>query len=86
MKLIGIEEHFLTPEVRKLWEELGLDRSDPSVAVHSGGVERKTRAAGRDANGCFQGNGGVGAVVTALGGINAIFARLGGTAAFGGYR
>lgn len=48
MQLIGIEEHFLTPDVRKLWEELGLDRSDPGVAVHSGNVERRLLDFGRE--------------------------------------
>lgn len=48
MKLIGIEEHFLTPEVRALWEEFGLERCDPSVAVHSGAVERRLLDFGRE--------------------------------------
>lgn len=41
MKLIGIEEHFLTAEVRHAWESIGLDAVDPSVAFHSGVVERR---------------------------------------------
>lgn len=39
MKLIGIEEHFLTLEVRKAWEAIGLEATDPSVAFHSGAIE-----------------------------------------------
>ena len=39
MELIGIEEHFLTPEVRAAWDALGLEAVDPSVAVHSGETE-----------------------------------------------
>lgn len=41
MKLIGIEEHFLTAEVRHAWESIGLDAVDPSVAFHSGVIERR---------------------------------------------
>lgn len=41
MKLIGIEEHYLTADVRDAWEEIGLAATDPSVAVHSGEVERR---------------------------------------------
>lgn len=41
MKLIGIEEHYLTPGVRDAWEVVGLANYDPSVAVHSGEVERR---------------------------------------------
>jgi predicted TIM-barrel fold metal-dependent hydrolase len=32
MKLIGIEEHFLTPDVGDAWRALGLDASSPMVA------------------------------------------------------
>jgi hypothetical protein len=39
MKLIGIEEHFLTAEVRDAWHALGLAAVDPSVAYHSGVIE-----------------------------------------------
>jgi hypothetical protein len=39
MKLIGIEEHFLTAEVRAAWSFPGLDAGDPSVAFHSGTIE-----------------------------------------------
>ena len=39
MKLIGIEEHFLTAEVRDAWHALGLAAVDPSVAFHSGAIE-----------------------------------------------
>ncbi|MDQ0474108.1 amidohydrolase family protein [Labrys wisconsinensis] len=41
MKLIGIEEHFLTAEVRQAWAAIGLEASDPSVAVHSGTIEKR---------------------------------------------
>jgi len=39
VKLIGIEEHFLTAEIRQAWEAIGLDAVDPSVAFHSGAIE-----------------------------------------------
>jgi uncharacterized protein len=39
MKLIGIEEHFLTAEIREAWNAIGLDAVDPSVAFHSGAIE-----------------------------------------------
>jgi predicted TIM-barrel fold metal-dependent hydrolase len=41
MELIGIEEHFLTAEVREAWSALGLEASDPSVAFHSGTIEAR---------------------------------------------
>ena len=41
MKLIGIEEHFLTREVRDLWEAIDLKTRDPSVSVHSGTIARR---------------------------------------------
>ena len=41
MKLIGIEEHFLTAEVRDAWQKLGLAAMDPSVAFHSGAIEHR---------------------------------------------
>ena len=41
MKLIGIEEHYLTADVRDAWKAAGLAATDPSVAVHSGEVERR---------------------------------------------
>ncbi|MFT8953541.1 MAG: hypothetical protein ABF979_14865 [Gluconobacter sp.] len=37
MKLIGIEEHFLTTEVKDAWSAIGLEAADPSVAFHSMG-------------------------------------------------
>jgi predicted TIM-barrel fold metal-dependent hydrolase len=40
-KLIGIEEHYLTTDVRDAWGAIGLAATDPSVAVHSGEVERR---------------------------------------------
>ncbi|XFC38315.1 amidohydrolase family protein [Stenotrophomonas indicatrix] len=39
MKLIGIEEHFLTAEILKAWSDAGLEATDPSVAFHSGVME-----------------------------------------------
>lgn len=39
MKLIGIEEHFLTPEVLAAWHAIGLEASDPSVAFHGGAIQ-----------------------------------------------
>ena len=36
MKLIGIEEHFVTPEIMAEWQRAGLDRIDPSTKFHSG--------------------------------------------------
>lgn len=41
MKLVGIEEHYLTPEVRDAWDACGLGAVDPSVAIHSGAIERR---------------------------------------------
>jgi len=38
MTLIGIEEHFLTPEIRDAWNAAGLDAVDPSVAFDSGQI------------------------------------------------
>lgn len=41
MKLIGIEEHYLTVEVRDAWKAMGLAAMDPSVSVHSSEIERR---------------------------------------------
>ncbi|MEX6506976.1 amidohydrolase family protein [Jiella sp. M17.18] len=41
MRLIGIEEHFLTPEVRDGWNAINLAASDPSAAFHSGPIETR---------------------------------------------
>jgi hypothetical protein len=41
MKLIGIEEHYLTADVRDAWDAIGLAATDPSVAFHSGEIERR---------------------------------------------
>lgn len=41
MKLIGIEEHFLTGQVRQAWDAIGLDALDPSAAFHSGAIEAR---------------------------------------------
>jgi len=40
LRLVGIEEHYLTTGVRDAWEAIGLAATDPSVAVHSGEIER----------------------------------------------
>jgi predicted TIM-barrel fold metal-dependent hydrolase len=39
MKLIGIEEHVLTPQVRDAWHAIGLEATDPSVGYHAGAIE-----------------------------------------------
>lgn len=36
MQLIGIEEHFLTPEVAAAWQAMNLSAVDPSVLAHGG--------------------------------------------------
>ncbi len=41
MKLIGIEEHFLTGEVCSAWKAAGLDAKDPSIAFNSGVIKRR---------------------------------------------
>ncbi|MCJ2182763.1 amidohydrolase family protein [Novosphingobium sp. 1949] len=38
MKLIGIEEHFLTPDVAQAWHAVALEARDPSVAYHQGAI------------------------------------------------
>lgn len=43
MKLIAIEEHFLTPEVEQAWASIKLELADPSVAIHRGDIERRLR-------------------------------------------
>ncbi|MBS1054351.1 amidohydrolase family protein [Gluconobacter kondonii] len=41
MKLIGIEEHFLTTEVKDAWSAIGLEAADPSVAFHGGPLGKR---------------------------------------------
>ena len=41
MKLIGIEEHYLTAAVRDAWEAIRLAATDPSVGFHSGELDRR---------------------------------------------
>lgn len=41
MTLIGIEEHFLTPEVEAAWHAIKLDASDPSVGYHVGAIGQR---------------------------------------------
>jgi predicted TIM-barrel fold metal-dependent hydrolase len=41
MRLIGIEEHYLTAEVRQAWDAIGLEAADPMVAAHNGDIERR---------------------------------------------
>ena len=48
MKLIGIEEHFLTTEVRDAWRAVGLDAVDPSVAFHSGTIDTRLLDLGKE--------------------------------------
>lgn len=43
MKLIGIEEHFLTADIADAWTAIGLDAIDPSVRFHSDAVGRRLR-------------------------------------------
>lgn len=40
-KLIGIEEHYVTTDVRDAWGAIGLAATDPSVTFHSGEVEQR---------------------------------------------
>lgn len=40
-KLIGIEEHFLTAEMRQAWDAVGLQAVDPSLALRSGTIENR---------------------------------------------
>jgi uncharacterized protein len=41
MHLIGIEEHFLTPDVAHAWQAMGLEAVDPSVAFHGGPLGKR---------------------------------------------
>lgn len=41
MKLIGIEEHFITQEIKDAWHAARLAVNDPSVAFHAGATERR---------------------------------------------
>ena len=41
MKLIGIEEHYLTKSVRAAWDAIDLAATDPSAGVHSKEIERR---------------------------------------------
>lgn len=41
MKLIGIEEHYITPEVGDAWRALGLDISSPMIAHDLGPMAKK---------------------------------------------
>ncbi|WP_406586454.1 amidohydrolase family protein [Asaia lannensis] len=41
MKLIGIEEHFLTQEVKNAWSAISLEAADPSVVFHGGLLEKR---------------------------------------------
>jgi predicted TIM-barrel fold metal-dependent hydrolase len=41
MKLIGIEEHYLTADVRAAWDAAALAATDPSVAIYSDEIERR---------------------------------------------
>jgi predicted TIM-barrel fold metal-dependent hydrolase len=39
VKLIGVEEHFLTDVIHRAWNAIGLEAVDPSMAFHSGTFE-----------------------------------------------
>lgn len=41
MKLIGIEEHFLTAEVRDAWHAIALEAVDPSVGYRAAAIEQR---------------------------------------------
>jgi uncharacterized protein len=41
MKLIGIEEHYLTPDVGNAWRALGLDASEPMIAHDLGPMAKR---------------------------------------------
>src|SRR5271170_2950804 len=41
MKLIGIEEHFITSEVHDAWNAIALRTIDPSVAFHAGAIGKR---------------------------------------------
>ncbi|SHG93847.1 hypothetical protein SAMN02745157_0028 [Kaistia soli DSM 19436] len=41
MKLIGIEEHFLTEDIQDAWQAIALEATDPSVAFHANAVGRR---------------------------------------------
>lgn len=41
MQLIGVEEHFLTPEVAQAWHAMGLAAIDPSVGANGGPFEAR---------------------------------------------
>ncbi len=41
MRLIGIEEHFLTDEIHRAWNAISLEAVDPSIAFHSGTFEAR---------------------------------------------
>lgn len=41
MKLIGIEEHFITAEVHDAWHAIALEAIHPSVAFHAGATQKR---------------------------------------------
>ncbi len=41
MKLIAIEEHYLTADVRAAWDAIGLEATDPAIAIYSDEIERR---------------------------------------------
>ncbi|WP_337024745.1 MULTISPECIES: amidohydrolase family protein [unclassified Pantoea] len=41
MKIIAIEEHYMTTEIQLAWEAMNLAASDPSVAIHAGELQRR---------------------------------------------
>lgn len=43
MRLVGVEEHFLSDDVKREWDSVDLARSDPSLAFNSGEIGRRLR-------------------------------------------
>ena len=41
MKLIGVEEHFITSGVQNAWNAIALEAIDPSVAFHAGAIGKR---------------------------------------------
>jgi hypothetical protein len=39
VRVIGVEEHFLTDEIHRARKAIGLEAADPSMAFHSGTFE-----------------------------------------------
>ena len=52
MKLIGIEEHYLTAALSGAWEAIGLAASDPGFGFHLGEVDRRPHIRDRSGTPC----------------------------------